>query len=67
MSDQDLALLNNQRVRIICVFLPQRTKKFVRISKKFELSGKFCQELTADTHGTKNLFQLMKVIYSNGY
>ena len=36
-----LALLNNQQVRIIDTFLPQRPK-IVQISEKFELSDGFC-------------------------
>ena len=39
MLGQDLTLLNNQRVRIIDTFLPQRTKIFVQISKMFELTN----------------------------
>ena len=44
---QDVTLMNDQGVGIIDTFLPQRTKKFVRIGKmfelmNFELSDGFC-------------------------
>ena len=47
-------------------FLPQRTKKFIRISEKleltnFELSDRFCYNLIVNAHGKKNLFELVKV------
>ena len=45
--------------------LPQRTKKFVRINKKFELtnfelSDGFCSVLVIYPHGTKNIVQISK-------
>ena len=39
MLGQDLTLLHNQLVGIIDTFLAQRTKKFVLISKKSELTN----------------------------
>ena len=39
LFSQDLVLLNNRGVRFIDTFLPQTTKKFVRISEKFEITN----------------------------
>ena len=63
MLGQDPTLLNNQYVRIIDTFLPQRTKRIVRIGEKleltnFELSGRFCKDLIADAHGTKKFVRI---------
>ena len=55
---QDLTRSYDKWFRIINIFLPQRSKKFVRISEKFELtnfelSDGFYRYLIANVHGTE--------------
>ena len=68
MFGQDLTKLNNQGVRIIDIFLLQRTKNFVQINKtfdltNFELSDGICFKRSNSkcTLDQKNLLELVKV------